>query len=100
MLVLLTFCQLQDGSRDEERQSLYSRFYISGRDMAAFLICDLAHEIYTIPDNLDQNVLSGHTSDDQFCSLLDRCGMSVVVDQVAYIIIKLIFLNIHSYYLA
>ncbi|KAK3154093.1 hypothetical protein QOZ80_2BG0185880 [Eleusine coracana subsp. coracana] len=72
----------RDGSRDEERQSLYSRFYISGRDMAAFLICDLSQDVYSIPDNLDQDVLSGHTSDDQFCSLLDRCGMSVVVDQI------------------
>jgi vacuolar protein sorting-associated protein 13A/C len=69
--------------------------------MAAFLICDLVQDIYSIPDNLDQDVLSGHTSDDQFSSLLDRCGMSVIVDQViiTYIITKLVILNTHNYYL-
>jgi vacuolar protein sorting-associated protein 13A/C len=73
----------RDGTCDEERQSLYSRFYISGRDMAAFFICDLAQEIYSIPENLGQDILPGHTSDDnQFSSLLDRCGMSVIIDQI------------------
>ncbi|XP_062223332.1 uncharacterized protein LOC133922148 [Phragmites australis] len=73
----------RDGTCDEERQSLYSRFYISGRDMAAFLICDLAQDIYSIPENLGLDVLSGHTSDaNQFRSLLDRCGMSVIIDQI------------------
>ncbi|WVZ75446.1 hypothetical protein U9M48_023496 [Paspalum notatum var. saurae] len=73
----------RDGTRDEERQSLYSRFYIAGRDMAAFLICDLAQDIYSIPENLGQDTLPGHTSDDnRFNSLLDRCGMSVIIDQI------------------
>jgi vacuolar protein sorting-associated protein 13A/C len=73
----------RDGTCDEERQSLYSRFYIAGRDMAAFFICDLAQEIYSIPENLGQDILPGHTSDDnQFSSLLDRCGMSVIIDQI------------------
>jgi len=73
----------RDGKHDEERQSLYSGFYITGRDMAAFLICDLAQNIYSIPENLDQDTLLGHTFDDnQFCSLLDRCGMSVIIEQI------------------
>ncbi|XP_062219043.1 uncharacterized protein LOC133918926 [Phragmites australis] len=73
----------RDRKRDEERQSLYSRFYIAGRDMSAFLICDLAQDIYSIPENLGQGVLPIHTSDpSQFCSLLDRCGMSVIIDQI------------------
>jgi vacuolar protein sorting-associated protein 13A/C len=51
--------------------------------MAAFLICDLAQDIYSVPENLDQDTLLGHTSDDnQFSSLLDRCGMSVIIEQV------------------
>ena len=73
---------------DEEKQSLYSRFYIAGRDMAAFFICDLAQEIYSIPKNLGQDILPGHTShDNQFSSLLDRCGMSVLIDQVTKAVI-------------
>ncbi|CAL5058295.1 unnamed protein product [Urochloa decumbens] len=73
----------RDGTRDEERQSLYSRFYIAGRDMAAFFICDLTQDTYSIPENLGQDILPGHTSDDnQFSSLLDRCGMSVIIDQI------------------
>jgi len=51
--------------------------------MAAFLICDLAQDIYSIPESLDQDTPLGHTSDDnQFSSLLDRCGMSVIIEQV------------------
>ncbi|XP_015689233.1 uncharacterized protein LOC102707936 [Oryza brachyantha] len=66
-----------------ERQSLYSRFYIAGRDMAAFLVCDTAEDIYSVPENRSQLELSGPSVDaNQFCSLLDRCGMSVIVDQI------------------
>ncbi|KAM3227150.1 hypothetical protein ACQJBY_059203 [Aegilops geniculata] len=73
----------RDGTRDEERQSLYSRFYIAGRDMAAFLVCDVAEGIYSAPENLSHSVLPGPTADaNQFCSLLDRCGMSVIIDQI------------------
>uniref|UniRef100_A0A0E0NER2 C2 domain-containing protein n=1 Tax=Oryza rufipogon TaxID=4529 RepID=A0A0E0NER2_ORYRU len=71
----------KDGTREEERRSLYSRFYIAGRDMAAFVVCDTAEDIYSVPEN--QRVLSGPTVDaNQFCSLLDRCGMSVIIDQI------------------
>jgi vacuolar protein sorting-associated protein 13A/C len=71
----------RDGTREEERRSLYSRFYIAGRDMAAFVVCDTAEDIYSVPEN--QRVLSGPTVDaNQFCSLLDRCGMSVIIDQI------------------
>uniref|UniRef100_A0ACD5YZI2 Uncharacterized protein n=1 Tax=Avena sativa TaxID=4498 RepID=A0ACD5YZI2_AVESA len=73
----------RDGTRDEERQSLYSRFYIAGRDMAAFLVCDVAEDIYYVPESLSHSVLSGPTAyANQFCSLLDRCGMSVIIDQI------------------
>jgi vacuolar protein sorting-associated protein 13A/C len=51
--------------------------------MAAFFICDLAQDVYSIPENLGQDNLPGHTSDNnQFSCLLDRCGMSVIIDQV------------------
>lgn len=51
--------------------------------MAAFFICDVAQDIYSIPENLVQDILPGHSSDDnQFSSILDRCGMSVIIDQV------------------
>ncbi|KAL6841988.1 hypothetical protein ACP4OV_028188 [Aristida adscensionis] len=73
--------QTRDGTRDEERPSLYSRFIISGRDMAAFLICDLARDIYSIPEDIGQGVLPDPSSSNQFCSLLDRCGLSVIIDQ-------------------
>uniref|UniRef100_A0A0D9VFX1 C2 domain-containing protein n=1 Tax=Leersia perrieri TaxID=77586 RepID=A0A0D9VFX1_9ORYZ len=73
----------RDGTLDEERQSLYSRFYISGRDMAAFLVYDTVEDIYSVPENLGQNALPCPAVDDkQFCSLLDRCGMSVIIDQI------------------
>lgn len=71
----------KEGQADKERQSLYSRFYISGRDMAAFFIDDIYKEKST-----ETAKHESHTSNfedvDQFYSLLDRCGMSVIVDQI------------------
>jgi hypothetical protein len=52
--------------------------------MAAFLVCDVAEDRYYVPENLSHSVLSGPTADaTQFCSLLDPCGMSVIIDQVS-----------------
>lgn len=75
-----------EGRCDEQKQSLYSRFYISGRDIAAFFIeggSDSGSETsvssifsgqwITLPTSCDT---------DDFYSIIDRCGMSVVVDQI------------------
>jgi vacuolar protein sorting-associated protein 13A/C len=53
--------------------------------MAAFLVCGVAEDIYYVPENVSHSVLSGPTADaNQYCSLLDRCGMSVIIDQVTF----------------
>lgn len=59
--------------------------------MAAFLVRDISEHIYYVPENLSQNVLPGPTADaNQLCSLLDRCGMSVIIDQVTNIAVLLL----------
>lgn len=73
----------REGHPDETRQSLYYRFYISGRDMAAFFI-DVLPENSSISVDYGSQVLLSPSSDDSshYYSLLDRCGMSVIVDQI------------------
>lgn len=75
----------KEGEDDEQDQSLYSRFYISGREIAAFFLdcgsesadCSLA----TSPRHCHS--LSAPTDcADSFCSLVDRCRMAVIVDQI------------------
>lgn len=75
---------MQEGPGDGERQSLYSRFYILGRDMAAFFIDDIYRENSTVTAKYgNQTSTPSNLEDvDHFYSLLDRCGMSVIVDQV------------------
>lgn len=76
---------MQEGLPDEENQSLYSRFYISGRDIAAFFTdcgsgsqgCSL---IMPPGDSMSSTSLTDDV--DSFCPLVDRCGMAVVFDQV------------------
>lgn len=71
---------------DEQRQSLYSRFYISGRDIAAFFTdcgsdcqnCTLVAPAY----NSRPTISPALKDSDDFCSLVDRCGMAVIVDQI------------------
>ncbi|XP_020520361.1 uncharacterized protein LOC18430003 [Amborella trichopoda] len=73
---------------DEQRQSLYSRFYISGRDIAAFFVTG-----FESADNRDVNLnqaifgsqiccLPLPKNVSQFYPLIDRCGTSVIVDQI------------------
>ncbi|ONK67151.1 uncharacterized protein A4U43_C06F16540 [Asparagus officinalis] len=74
----------REGQPDEKRQSLYSHFHISGRDMAAFFTDDI---LKTKPSHSGQDgsqtLLSSSTNDSgHFYSLLDRCGMSVIIDQI------------------
>ncbi|XP_077211040.1 calcium-dependent lipid-binding family protein isoform X2 [Tasmannia lanceolata] len=66
----------KEGQCDEQRQSLYSRFYISGRDIAAFFM-DGGTDNGNC--NLVPSILDGQSST---LPILDRCGMSVVVDQI------------------
>lgn len=71
---------------DEHRQGLYSRFYIYGRDIAAFFTdcssngqnCSLASGSYDNP--LATSPILGNS--DKFYSLIDKCGMAVIVDQI------------------
>lgn len=77
---------LQEGQLGDQGRCLYSRFYISGRDLAAFFTdCDsqsctlLSQTLNSIPP------ISPILEDtDDLCSLIDRCGMAVIVDQVVF----------------
>ncbi|KAK7264763.1 hypothetical protein RJT34_32373 [Clitoria ternatea] len=70
----------------EQRQNLYSRFYISGRDIAAFFTdcgsdfgsCSLVNPTY------DSQIMNSPISkkDENVYSLIDRCGMAVLVNQI------------------
>ncbi|KAL6002801.1 hypothetical protein ACLOJK_023023 [Asimina triloba] len=70
--------------RDDQRQSLYSRFYISGRDFAA-LFMDAGPDSGTntlLPSKFHGQPTLPFPDCDNFYSLIDRCGMSVFVDQI------------------
>lgn len=79
---------LQECQSDDQRQNLYSRFLISGRDITAFFTdsssncqnCALDAQNY----NSQQMVSSMTEKVENFCSLVDRCGMVVLVDQVCF----------------
>ncbi|KAI8561923.1 hypothetical protein RHMOL_Rhmol04G0379800 [Rhododendron molle] len=74
----------KEGQLGDQGRCLYSRFYISGRDLAAFFTdCDsqsctlLSQTLNSIPP------ISPILEDaDDLCSLIDRCGMAVIVDQI------------------
>lgn len=76
------FFVLQEGHHDNQGQNLYSRFCISGRDIAAFFTdgsshigtCDLES-----PSHSSQ--LSAYPARHTY-SLVDRCGIVVIVNQV------------------
>ncbi|KAG2314342.1 hypothetical protein Bca52824_017464 [Brassica carinata] len=83
---LIFLAQLQDTRSEEQRQNLYSRFCISGRDIAAFFTdcgsdnqgCSLHMEDFTNQPMLSPILEKG----DSVYSLIDRCGMAVIVDQI------------------
>lgn len=84
--LIIFLVQFQDTRSEEQRQNLYSRFCISGRDIAAFFTdcgsdnqgCSLLMEDFT-----NQPILSPILEKaDNVYSLIDRCGMAVIVDQV------------------
>ncbi|KAG5388182.1 hypothetical protein IGI04_029723 [Brassica rapa subsp. trilocularis] len=75
-----------DTRSEEQRQNLYSRFCISGRDIAAFFTgcgsdnkgCSLLMEDFTNQPMMPPILEKG----DSVYSLIDRCGMAVIVDQI------------------
>ncbi|KAM7259519.1 hypothetical protein ACFE04_015260 [Oxalis oulophora] len=72
-----------ESQSDEQKKNLYSRFYISGRDIAAFFTdcgSDAAKCSLVMPSNIVE--LSTPQKFDSFYSLIDRCGMAVIVDQI------------------
>ncbi|KAI3834068.1 hypothetical protein MKX03_035864 [Papaver bracteatum] len=76
----------KEGQRDEQRQSLYSRFYIEGRDIAAFF-SDCGSEsgnctLVTSTSSWEPSGLPFLENSDHIYSLIDRCGMTVMVDQI------------------
>ncbi|KAK1259991.1 hypothetical protein QJS04_geneDACA015489 [Acorus gramineus] len=73
--------QTREDQLDEQRQSLYSRFYISGRDIAAFFIDCSSGDDNTLASGIP-SCLPKPEDVDHFYSLIDRCGMSVIVDQI------------------
>ncbi|XP_047337153.1 uncharacterized protein LOC124940662 [Impatiens glandulifera] len=76
----------KEGQPGEHAHSLYSRFYISGRDIAAFFT-ECGSDAQSCA--LVSPILSGHSSEppisetaESLCSLIDRCGIAVIVDQI------------------
>lgn len=73
----------QGSQSDERRHSLYSRFFISGRDIAA-LFRDCGPECQKCSDYSNQPIVSPLLKEESHnvYPLLDQCGMAVIVDQV------------------
>ncbi|XP_019431159.1 PREDICTED: uncharacterized protein LOC109338390 isoform X1 [Lupinus angustifolius] len=75
-----------ESQSDERRKNLYSRFYIAGRDIAAFFTdcgsdfgnCSL------VKPNHDSQMMSSPIVDkiENVYSLIDRCGMAVLFNQI------------------
>ncbi|XP_022721975.1 uncharacterized protein LOC111279261 isoform X3 [Durio zibethinus] len=79
--------QTVETQSDEQRQNIYSRLYVSGRDIAAFFTdCGYDCQNFTLvkPNSSNQSMVMspGLEKVDNFYSLIDRCGIAVVVDQI------------------
>ncbi|KAK8661863.1 hypothetical protein V6N13_091452 [Hibiscus sabdariffa] len=76
-----------ESQSDKQRQNIYSRVYISGRDITAFFT-DSASDCqnYTSgePSSGNQSTVMSPELENvgNFYSLIDKCGMEVVVDQI------------------
>ncbi|XP_050374958.1 uncharacterized protein LOC126792594 [Argentina anserina] len=76
--------QTKDTQHDEQKKNLYSRFFITGRDIAAFFTdCGVDRQICTLesPDSDNHPPVSPENADN-FYPLIDRCGMALLVDQI------------------
>lgn len=82
---------LQESQSDEQRQNLYSRFYIAGRDIAA-LFTDCGSDFGScslVKPNYDSQIMNSPIDKEveNVYSLIDRCGMAVLVNQVCLLCI-------------
>ena len=92
---------LQERQLGDQGHCLYSRCYISGRDIAAFftdcgcdsqncaLVSPTSNSILSISPMLEDadklcSLIDLLEDADKLCSLIDRCGMAVIVDQVYF----------------
>ncbi|RYR25881.1 hypothetical protein Ahy_B02g059908 isoform D [Arachis hypogaea] len=84
-LLLYDLVFLQESQSDEQRHNLYSRFYISGRDFAAFFTdygSDFGSCSLVKPTHDSQIISSPWAKEaDNVYSVIDRCGMAVLVNQ-------------------
>ncbi|PON64877.1 Phosphatidylinositol-4, 5-bisphosphate phosphodiesterase gamma [Parasponia andersonii] len=74
-----------ESQSDEQRQNMYSRFFISGRDIAAFFTdcgSDCQSCTLAVPKYDSNPIIPPPEKVDNFYSLIDRCGMAVLVDQI------------------
>ncbi|KAK4730781.1 hypothetical protein R3W88_023769 [Solanum pinnatisectum] len=70
-----------DGLLGDQNQSLYSRFYISGRDIAASFT-DCGSDNWECSLSCQPSACHNLEDAKNLCSLVDRCGMAVIVDQI------------------
>ncbi|XP_051130647.1 uncharacterized protein LOC127251100 isoform X2 [Andrographis paniculata] len=70
----------EDGQLHDNGHSLYSRFHISGRDITAFFTACVSKEQFF--NWQSQPPISCSEDADKYYSLIDPCGMSVIVDQI------------------
>ncbi|XP_025619659.1 uncharacterized protein [Arachis hypogaea] len=75
-----------ESQSDEQRHNLYSRFYIPGRDFAAFFTdcgSDFGSCSLVKPTHESQIISSPRAKEaDNVYSVIDRCGMAVLVNQI------------------
>ncbi|XP_012842600.1 PREDICTED: uncharacterized protein LOC105962815 isoform X1 [Erythranthe guttata] len=71
----------EDGQLHDRGHSLYSRFHISGRDIAAFFT-DCGSNSHSVNWGSQPSISASSEDADKLYSLIDRCGMDVIVDQV------------------
>ncbi|GAB2300237.1 hypothetical protein Dimus_034275 [Dionaea muscipula] len=75
----------KEGWHDEKDRSLYSRFYISGRDISAIFTdcgCESQNCSLTSSPRNGQSSVVPVPGEDCCCPLVDKCGIAVVVDQI------------------
>lgn len=85
---------LQEDRHDSQGQNFYTRFCISGRDIAAFFT-DGSSDIqtYDLESSSHSSQLSAYPvvgDAHRSYSLVDRCGIVVIVDQVQFISISFV----------
>ncbi|KAK1425949.1 hypothetical protein QVD17_14616 [Tagetes erecta] len=78
--------QTEEGQHNNQGHNLYSRFRISGRDIAAFFTIGNSYIQTCDMESLGQSMqLSAFPVTDGAChsySLIDRCGIVIIVDQI------------------